>query len=156
MQRLTITLDDDLVAELDRLIARRGYQNRSEAMRDLARAGMRQVEAERGGGGECVAALIYVYDHEKRELAKRLTRSFHDHHDLGLATMHVHLDHESCLEVTVLRGATREVEYVADHVIAERGVQHGRLVTIPVAPQGETHSHGGKGRRHPHLHVKAG
>src|SRR5580704_15517512 len=107
MQRVTVTIDEELLAALDRVIVARGYQNRSEAIRDLARAGMAELQDESEGRREGVAALVYVYDHEGRELAKRLTRSFHDHHDLSLATMHVHLDHDSCMEVAVLRGEMR-------------------------------------------------
>jgi CopG family nickel-responsive transcriptional regulator len=155
MQRVTVTLDDELLAELDRMAATRGYQNRSAALRDLARAGIRQATEARGGTGDCVAALVYVYDHEARNLSRRLTRSFHDHHDLSLAALHVHLDHDSCLEVAVLRGKAPEVEHFADHVIAERGVQHGRLVMIPVEIEHGKHPHGGEpGHRHLHAHVR--
>ena len=154
MQRVTITLDDELMAELDRVIAQRGYQNRSEAIRDLARTGIRQAVEETGTSRDCVAALVYVYDHESRELSKRLTRSFHEHHDLSLAAMHVHLDHDSCMEVTVLRGRTAEVQHLADHVIAERGVRHGRLITVPVDVKTHAHSHGEGNRKHVHVHVR--
>jgi CopG family nickel-responsive transcriptional regulator len=155
MQRVTITLDEDFVAELDRLSALRGYQNRSEAIRDLARSGMRQAVEDAGGHGDCVAALVYVYDHESRELAKRLTLSFHEHHDLSLAAMHVHLDHGSCLEVAVLRGDAQKVRHLADHVIAERGVRHGRLVSVPVEAESEKHTHDDEtGHKHLHLHVR--
>ncbi|HLG80412.1 MAG TPA: nickel-responsive transcriptional regulator NikR [Bradyrhizobium sp.] len=155
MRRITITLDDDLMAELDRIIALRGYQNRSEAVRDLARAGIRQAAEETGSSRDCVAALIYVYDHEARELSKRLTRSFHEHHDLSLAAMHVHLDHDSCMEVSVLKGKTEAIQNLADHVIAERGVRHGRLVTVPVDLESQTHAHGAEpGHRHMHAHVR--
>lgn len=152
MQRATIVLDDEFVAELDRVIAVRGYQNRSEAIRDLARSGMRQAAEEAGGTGDCVAALVYVYDHDERELAKRLTHSFHEHHDLSLSAMHVHLDHGSCLEVAILKGDAREVRHLADHVIAERGVRHGRLVMVPVEVEAEKHAHDGE-TSHKHLHV---
>ena len=122
MQRATIVLDDEFVKELDRVIAVRGYQNRSEAIRDLA---------------------------------KRLTHSFHDHHDLSLSAMHVHLDHGSCLEVAVLRGDAHEVRHLADHVIAERGVRHGRLVMVPVDVEAEKHTHhGAHGHKHLHVHVR--
>ena len=86
MQRVTITLDDDLMADLDRIIAARGYQNRSEAIRDLARAGIQQAASETGSSGQCVAALVYVYDHAARELSKRLVQNFHGHHEMSLAT----------------------------------------------------------------------
>ena len=76
MQRVTVTLDDDLMAELDAIIAERGYQNRSEAIRDLARAGIKEAAPDSGRGRDCVAALVYVYDHEARQLSKRLVRAF--------------------------------------------------------------------------------
>jgi len=155
MQRITVTIDDELLAALDRVIATRGYQNRSEAIRDLARAGMAELRDESASRQEGVAALVYVYDHEGRELAKRLTRSFHEHHDLSLATMHVHLDHESCLEVAVLRGRMGDIRHFAEHVISERGVRHGKLVAVPVEVEAESHAHGGeRGRRHLHTHVR--
>lgn len=155
MQRVTVTLDDDIMAEIDRLMKLRGYQNRSEAIRDLARAGIRQANEEAGSSKDCVAALVYVYDHEARELSKRLARSFHEHHDLSLATMHIHLDHETCMEVTVLKGKTAAVRHLADHVVAERGVRYGRLLTVPVAVDDQLHPHGAEpAHRHRHLHVR--
>jgi CopG family nickel-responsive transcriptional regulator len=155
MQRVTIALDNELMAEIDRLMKARGYQNRSEAIRDLTRAGIRQAKESASDAEQCVAALVYVYDHEARALSKRLTRSFHDHHDLSLAAMHVHLDHESCMEVTVLRGRTAEVQHLAGHVIAERGVRHGRLFIVPVDIEQQKHGHGGDpSHRHAHLHVR--
>jgi CopG family transcriptional regulator, nickel-responsive regulator len=155
MQRITITIDDDLMSDLDSVIEARGYQNRSEAIRDLARAGIQQaVQDTAGASRDCVGALVYVYDHSARDLAKRLVHSFHDHHDMSMATLHVHLDHDSCMEVTVLKGRTAEVQTVADHVIAERGVRHGRLVMVPVEFRSEVHAHGDEQpQRHSHAHV---
>jgi CopG family transcriptional regulator, nickel-responsive regulator len=155
MERITISLDNELMKEIDRLLKVRGYQNRSEAIRDLARAGIRQANEGAGEAQDCIAALVYVYDHEARELSKRLTRSFHQYHDLSLTAMHVHLDHDSCMEVAVLRGNTADVQHFADHVIAERGVRYGKLVTVPVKIDQHKHSHGGDpSHRHTHLHVK--
>ncbi len=154
MQRVTVTLDEDLIAELDKFREQRGYQNRSEALRDLTRAGLQQVKEE-SDGGSCVAALVYVYDHEVRALAKRLASAQHDHHDLSVATLHVHLDHNSCLEVSVLRGATGDVRHFSEYVIAERGVRHGRLVIVPVDVTNEAHTHGSDApHKHPHTHVR--
>ena len=145
MQRLTITVDDDLVAEIDRFIAARGYANRSEAFRDLARSGLQSFSTETAPGRECVATLSYVYDHAARQLAKRLTQDFHDHHNLAQATLHVHLDHDSCLEVTVLKGPSSEVKAFAEHVIAERGVRHGHVAFMPAdvgeGPHDHRHAH---------------
>ncbi|MGH6673912.1 MAG: nickel-responsive transcriptional regulator NikR [Xanthobacteraceae bacterium] len=148
MQRITITVDDDLMTDVDRIIETRGYRNRSEAIRDLARAGLAQAIQTVGGGRDCVGALIYVYDHAARQLGNRLVHSFHEHQDVALATMHVHLDPDSCLEVAILKGRNRDVQNVADHVIAERGVRYGRLVAIPVKQESEIRRpHGGA---HPH------
>lgn len=158
MQRVTVTLDDDLLGEIDELIAARGYQNRSEAIRDLARAGVRASLIDSGRSKYCVAALVYVYDHGSRELGKRLTQIFHDHHDVALSTLHVHLDHESCMEVAVLRGRTATVTHLAEHVIAERNIRHGQLVLVPVEQVVETHAHGtAAAHRHEHhvIHRRA-
>jgi len=142
MQRVTITIDDDLMRELDRIIAARGYQNRSEAIRDLARAGIRQAAETLDRQRDCVAALVYVYDHAARQLSKRLADTFHDHHELSLASMHAHLDHDSCMEVTILRGRADKVQHFADHVIAERGVRHGRVMLVPTDVLAKPAGHG--------------
>jgi len=100
MQRITVTIDDELLAAIDKLISRRSYQNRFEAIRDLVRAGMAEPESEGSSADrQGVAPLLYIYDHEGRELAKRLTRAFHDHHDLSLATM--------CISITRAASSSR-------------------------------------------------
>ena len=152
MQRITITVDDELAAELDRFMGVRGYANRSEAIRDLARSGLQQAATEVAGKRPCVAALVYVYDHEARELPKRLTRSYHHQHGLAQATLHVHLDDASCLEVTVLKGRGTEIQELADHIIAERGVRHGHVVYLPTNG-GHTH---GLVHKHTHSSSKPG
>jgi CopG family nickel-responsive transcriptional regulator len=149
MQRVTITLDDALMDELDAIIAARGYQNRSEAIRDLARAGIREAaEDVSSQKRDCVAALVYTYDHAARQLSKRLTSAYHEHHELSLASLHVHLDHDTCLEVTVLRGRSGDVQHFGEHVIAERGVRHGKLVSMPV--ETPVASSGSRHRSHHH------
>lgn len=151
MHRMTITVDDELAAQIDRFMATRRYANRSEAIRDLARSGLRQAAQEQLGDAPCVAALIYTYDHEARELPKRLVRDFHDHHEIAQATLHVHLDHDHCLEVAVLKGHGAEVQALADHIIAERGVRHGHLVFVP-APHAPAHRpHSGHGHAHKNI-----
>lgn len=154
MQRVTLTLDDDLVIEIDKFMSKRGYQSRSEAVRDIVRAGFQQLESgENAAGKSCVAALVYVYDRDVRELAKRLAEMRADHHDLMVSTTSVDLDHRSCMEVALMRGATDAVRHVGDHVITERGVRHGKLVVVPVDVERESHQHGG-GRPHSHDHFK--
>jgi CopG family transcriptional regulator, nickel-responsive regulator len=148
MQRVTITIDDELDEELDRYMRARGYDNRSEALRDLARAGLQQAALEVAGSRACVAALIYVYDHEARDLPKRLTHDFHERHDLAQATLHMHLDHDSCMEVTVLKGRGADVQNFANHVIAERGVRHGHVVYLPADGMHDHNLNHGHGHAH--------
>src|SRR5262245_57150326 len=150
MQRVTVTLDEDLLAEIDRFGAARGYQNRSEALRDLARAGLDQREPEGGDDRKGVAAVIYVYDHHARELPKRLAQSFHDRPELSQAALHVHLDHDNCLEVTVLKGRMGDIRHIGEHIIAERGVRHGRVVTMLT----DAPAKGARSARHHHPHPK--
>lgn len=144
MERITISLDRALAEAFDRLIRGRGYANRSEAIRDILR---RELEAERLAREEaphCVASLSYVYNHHERQLAERLTEQQHHAHDLVVSTLHVHLDHDHCLETVVLRGATEEVRRFADRLTAERGVRHGQLNLIPVDSEAVL----------PHVHVR--
>lgn len=155
MQRVTVSLDDELAEELDRFMQGRGYHNRSEAIRDLARSGMQQARGGASDGGDCVAALVYVYDHNVRALAKRLADAHHHHHDLAVASLQIRLDHASCMEVSLLRGGVREVHRFAEEIISERGVRHGRLVAVPVDVREEVHAHGeDHARGHAHIHVR--
>ena len=154
MRRTTITLDEDLVAQLDDFMRARGYANRSEAIRDLVRGGLEAARLRSDPDAHCVGAAVYVYDHQARDLSRRLTNEGHAHHDLALSTLHVHLDHDSCMEVTLLRGTAGEVQGFADQVITQRGVRHGQLVLVPVQTAVETHRHGRTpARPHSHLHL---
>lgn len=131
MQRITITVDDELMAELDRMIERDGYPNRSEAMRDLARLGLRTAATDAGEVRDCVGVLSYVYDHEARDLSRRLTTSHHHHHDISVASLHVHLDADQCLEISVLKGRSDELQQFADTIISQRAVAYGELKIVP-------------------------
>jgi len=104
MQRVTMTIDDELMDSLDAYMRASGHQNRSEAVRDLVRAGLMTQPRIDDGARRCMAALVYVYDHETRQLSKRLMDDHHSHSDLSIAAVHVHVDAESCLEVSLLRG----------------------------------------------------
>lgn len=111
MQRVTITLDDDLLETLDSLSQRRGYNNRSEAIRDILRGALAQ-EATQEHGTQGFAVLSYVYEHEKRDLASRIVSTQHHHHDLSVATLHVHINHDDCLEIAVLKGDMGDVQHL--------------------------------------------
>ncbi len=147
MQRITMSLDEGLSTEFDHLISAQGYQSRSEAMRDLVRkaVGERRVET-----GYCVASLSYVYDHHTRGLGQRLVELQHQHHDLVVSTTHVHLDHDSCLETSVLKGRVVLVNAFAEKVQAERGVRFAKVNVISVQPGGHGHD---EGHAHESLHL---
>jgi CopG family transcriptional regulator, nickel-responsive regulator len=152
MQRVTITIDNDLLDAVDRLVDRRGYTNRSEAFRDILRRMIHRQEAA-DPAALCIATLSYVFDHSTRHLASRLTNTQHQHHDLTVASMHVHLDHEACLEVSVLRGSSAAVSSLADALANQRGVRHASLHMIPVQPSVGKHKHGNRSATHEHLHA---
>ncbi len=139
MERFTISLDETLAADFDRLIRERGYANRSEAVRDMIRRELETRRIDRAEAPHCVASLSYIYDHHERRLAERLTDLQHHAHDLVVSSMHVHLDHDNCLETLFLRGHTGEVRTFAEKLAAERGVRHGTLNLIPV--ESEAHPH---------------
>ena len=142
-----MSIDDSLAREFDQLIKARGYTSRSEAMRDLLRREIEQHRQESETGGHCVANLSYVYNHHERRLAERLMDAQHEHHDLVVATTHVHLDHEHCLESMMLSGPTAAVRTLAERTQAERGVRHGKLNLVRVKVGGGYHRAGS--HRHP-------
>lgn len=131
MQRITITIDDDLMEQLDYMIEHKGYSNRSEAIRDLARAGMKDDLERANKLADCVGVLSYVYEHEARDLARRITATHHDHHDMTIASMHVHLNEGYCLEVSLLRGNVKALKEFTNSIISQRAVVHGELAIIP-------------------------
>lgn len=153
MERVTVSLDEDLLAQFDEYIHRTGYANRSEAVRDLIRAKLEADRLERDRAPTCVACVSYVYDHHERELSRRITQAHHAHHDLTQSTLHVHLDHDTCLEVAVLKGRTEAVRDFANALMAERGVRHGQLHVVPADVSVDPHSHGDHDHHHaPHVH----
>lgn len=145
MQRVTVSLDEDETAAFDAIVAEQGYASRSEAIRDLVR---RAVDARRLTStvdGACVANLSYVYDHHLPTLVRRLTELQHAHHDLVVATTHVHLDHDNCLESTMLKGPVAAVRALADGIEATGGVRYTTLNLISApgsTSSGHKHSHG--------------
>jgi CopG family transcriptional regulator, nickel-responsive regulator len=127
LERVTITMERELVEKLDRMIERSGQANRSEAIRDLVRKRLIE-EALASERRNSVATVTLVYDHERRELADRLLEAGHEHHGEILATMHVHLDEHRCLEVVALKGRAGAIRHIANHLIGMKGVIHGELV----------------------------
>jgi CopG family nickel-responsive transcriptional regulator len=126
LSRIGVAIDSDLLEKFDALIASRGYTNRSEAFRDLIRDELVEKSWE-SPDRKVVGTVSLVYDHHVRLLNKKLTDVQHDHFHHVLSTLHVHLDHDNCLEVLVVRGKASDVKRIADTLIATKGVKHGRL-----------------------------
>jgi CopG family nickel-responsive transcriptional regulator len=123
--RFGVSIPVTLIKKFDRLIQHKNYSNRSEAIRDLIRKEL--VEEEIEENGEAVGVLHILYNHHRRELSEKLTDIQHKHHSLVLSSMHIHLDHDNCIEVILLRGKSQNVKKLADLLIAAKGVKHGKL-----------------------------
>jgi len=126
LSRTGVSLEDDLLKEFDRLIGKRGYANRSEAIRDLIREALlgEMVESNK----PVVGTLTIVYDHHVPNLAQKLTEVQHEAGAMILAATHIHLDHHYCLEVIIMKGRGRDLQAIADNMLALRGVELGKLV----------------------------
>jgi CopG family nickel-responsive transcriptional regulator len=129
LERIGISLEDDLLERFDRLIADKGYVNRSEAVRDLIRDALVQREwSQASGREERVAVAVLVYDHDSSSLAQKLAHIQHENHRAVVSALHVHMDEHNCLEVLVLRGSGREVVTMGEGLVSTKGVKYGRLV----------------------------
>ncbi len=126
LSRIGVAIDTDLLDKFDRMIEKRGYTNRSEAFRDLIREELVEQTWE-APDSNVVGTVTLVYDHHVRMLNEKLTGIQHDFHHSILSTLHVHLDHDNCLEVLVVRGKSASVRKVADALISTKGVKHGTL-----------------------------
>ena len=125
--RFGVSISAQLLGQFDRLISRRGYVNRSEAIRDLIRKYLVEHEWEEGDR-ETLGTLTMLYNHHVRELPDRLELFFNDTYTTEIYTMHVHVDEQNCLEVMVLRGKPAEIRSLADSILGVKGVKHGQLV----------------------------
>lgn len=127
LSRIGVSIDSDLLRRFDSFIKNKGYENRSEAFRDLIRdrlVGSAVIAPKQA----VVGSVTLIYDHHTRLLPEKLADLQHDSHAIVVSTLHVHLDHDRCLEVVVLRGESRDVQKLADRLISTKGVRHGRLV----------------------------
>lgn len=123
--RISISLEKDLLGRFDEQVVDPGRTTRSEAIRDLIRA--RLVELEWHGNRTVIGTITLLYDHHVRDLPHKLTQMQHDSKAKVISTLHVHLDHHACLEVLVVKGRSREVADLAQTLISIRGVRHGQL-----------------------------
>jgi CopG family nickel-responsive transcriptional regulator len=128
LARFGISLEQRLLESFDRLIAGKGYVNRSEAIRDMIRNALVEDQVARTDSTPVVGTVTLVYDHHTRDLSEKLTEHQHSHHDAIVSALHVHLDAHYCLEVIVMRGTALQVKRLADELIGTKGVKHGKLV----------------------------
>ena len=127
LSRIGVAIESNLLTRFDRFIRKQGYTNRSEAFRDLIRDRL-VTEAVEAPEAFAVGTITLIYDHHSRSLPEKLMDLQHDHHEVIIATTHAHLDHDTCLEVVVVKGRAKKIQHVADLLIGTKGVQHGRLV----------------------------
>jgi CopG family nickel-responsive transcriptional regulator len=123
--RFGVSIENELLERFDKLIHEKGYSNRSEAIRDLIREDL--VKKEWVGGKEVAGIITLVYDHHLRELVSTLTDVQHDFHQLIISTQHIHLDHDNCLEIVIVKGRPKEVEGLAFQLKSTRGVKYSSL-----------------------------
>jgi CopG family transcriptional regulator, nickel-responsive regulator len=126
LTRTGVSIEEDLLQQFDKVIAKRGYRNRSEAIRDLIRESLVTEAIDRNR--QVVATLSMIYDHHRPNLSNKLNELQHHSHGNVMAATHVHLDADNCLEVVIMRGRSGEVRHLADLMLAMRGVKHGKLV----------------------------
>ena len=126
LSRIGVAIDSDLLQRFDERIARKGYTNRSEAFRDLIRDDLSAEQLDRPDSA-VVGTVTLIYDHHVRMLSERLNELQHQHHKSIVSTLHVHLNHNDCLEVLVVRGTSHEVKQIAEKLMATKGVRHGKL-----------------------------
>ena len=127
IMRFGVAMDEKLLAKFDQLIRKKGYRNRSEAIRDLIRDNLVD-EAWKLGNKATVGTVTIVYNHSVRELTDILTELQHHYHTEIISCMHVHLDEDNCLEVLAVKGKPERIKKIADNLIATKGVKHGKLV----------------------------
>ncbi len=152
-ERFTVSVESALAEDFDAFIKRRGYSNRSEAVRDLIRGALASEQLAQGQDGPCVGVLSYMYDHHERELSKRLTQAHHAHFNLTVTTLHMHLDHDLCVESVLLRGNANDVQAFAESVVARPGIRHGKLHRIPLEPAAGSGVDAAPMHHHDHEHA---
>jgi len=126
VSRFSVSVNRQLLESLDAMCHEKGYTNRSLAIADMIRAHLVEHHQQRGNQ-EIAGTITLLYDHHKRHLPALLTDIQHDHEDIIISTVHVHLDHDNCMEVLLVRGKAAKIKAIADQLIAAKGVKHGKL-----------------------------
>lgn len=123
--RFSVSLEEELLKSFDKRIQEQRYKNRSEALRDLIREEL--VAGEWQKNEKVAGTITLVYDHHKRGLVQKLTSLQHEYHSIIISTQHIHLDHDNCLEVVVVRGKAHTLDQLASKLKAVKGVKYGNL-----------------------------
>lgn len=151
LSRFSVSAEEELLNSFDQLIAGQGYANRSEAFRDLMRDALVKFRLEAAAEtGDVLGSLTLVYDHHANELTDRMNELQHKHYNLVVSVLHVHVNHDDCMEVIVLRGEVREVRALANGLLSLKGVKHGELFLT--LPSQEITNHTTKSHSHHHSH----
>jgi CopG family nickel-responsive transcriptional regulator len=150
LSRFGVSVEDELLQSFDELIASQGYANRSEALRDLMRDALVKAKLnDAPDTGEVLGTLTLVYDHHASELSDRMSDLQHEYFNLIVSVLHVHVNHDDCMEVIVLRGETGDVRSIAESLLSLKGVKHGKLfltlsareITLPAGKSNHRHNH---------------
>ena len=126
LKRFGVSLEENLLEDLDQLVENRKFPNRSQAIRFLI--SQSKTEDLWLDDQEVAGAIVLVYDHHKKDVQVRSTDIQHDYHELILSVQHVHLDHSNCLETIAVKGRASQLQSLADQLIALKGIKHGKLV----------------------------
>jgi CopG family nickel-responsive transcriptional regulator len=129
IERIGISLEKELLANFDKLIKKKGFPNRSEAIRDLIRQQLGEQKLQ-NPDARAVAAVCLVYDHHATNLMEKLTELQHSKLLQTVCSTHVHLDHHDCLELIVLKGKIEEINKTAENLISIKGVKLGKINLI--------------------------
>ena len=125
--RFGVSIKPGLLDKFDKIIKKKGYNNRSEAIRDIIRKSIIKEDTI-ALNSEVIGTLTMIYNHHEGTLTNKLLDLQHEHHNEILSTTHIHVDHHNCLEVLVLKGKTGEIKKLADNIKALKGIKHGELV----------------------------
>ena len=125
--RFSVSVEEDLLKRFDEYCGQEQFATRSEAVRQLIRDRLTSRDWKTGSH-PVAGTLTLVYDHHHAQLGKRLTKLQHDNTDLIVSTTHVHLTHDLCLEVIILRGSASRLQQIAAQLKGLKGIHKGELV----------------------------
>lgn len=130
LTRISVSLEKDLLRRFDRQVARLGYPTRSESIKALMRRSL--VEQEWTGNQVVAGAVTVVYDHHRRGVVGKVTDVQHQFGAVIVSTQHVHLDHDHCLEIVVVKGRAASIQKLVAALRSVKGVKHNSLVMTSV------------------------